>query len=448
LDGETNSKGSPDIAQAAFAPRLFRFDFPIAMTGQSSRFDFDWWIVQKRLIYIIIGVLALSGVAGGTGLYLWKYGSPFKGTGKTTDVPAGARFISFEGDVRVIRAATRETIVASSQTQLYPGDTIQTQADGRARISLADGSTLFVRPNSTVIVRDNSNVDDGQKVNVRVAVDRGQINVRTETQPAGTENVVETPKTRNKLEGQTGASFGVNPDHTEDIRVNTGSIETTTANGEKTVVREGEYVAVNPTGSLARRERLLDVPTPVGPRDLEKVSVGANGAANVALRWQRPPQGTPSYYRVEVATSPFFVAAGKVIERDQLVSTEFNASDLRPGVYYWRVRAAATSGQTSDWSEPQKFFVVARGTGETVNVSDWAIQYVGGNVYLIRGRSQPGNTIRIMGRETLASADGSFQLQITAPEGAREITVEAQDPQGNRNQYRLALSSGVALSRK
>ena len=417
------------------------------MTGKQGRFDFDWWIIQKRLIYIIIGVLALCGVAGATGVYLWKYGSPFNGAA-TMEAPAGARFISFEGDVRVVRAATRETLVASSQTQLYPGDTVQTQADGRARISLADGSTLFVRPNSTVIVRDNTNVEGGQKANVRVAVDRGQINVRTEMQPEGATNVVETPKTQNKLDSQTGVSFGVNPDHTEDIRVNTGSIETTTANGEKAIVHGGEYVAVNPSGSLARRERLLDVPTLVGPRDLEKVSVGNNGAANVSLRWQRPAQGTPSHYRVEVATSPFFVAAGKLIERDQLVSTEFNASDIRPGVYYWRVRAAASSGQASDWSEPQKFFVVASGTGDTVSVSEWAIQYVGGSVYLVRGRSQPGNTIRIAGRETLAASDGSFQLQITAPEGASEVTVEARDPQGNKNQYRLTLSTGVARSRK
>jgi hypothetical protein len=419
------------------------------MTNKATRFDLDWWVIQKRFIYIIIGSLALCGVAGGAGLYLWKYGSPFKGNGKATDMPAGARFISFEGDVRVIRAATRETIVASSQTQLYPGDTVQTQADGRARLSLADGSTLVVRENSTVIVRDNTSVEGGQKTNVNVVVDRGQINVRTDQQPEGTSNVVETKQTQNKLGPQTGASFGINPDSTEDIRVSQGTMETTTTrNGETTIVRGGEYLAINPAGSVARRERLLDVPTPVGPRDLEKIPVGAGGAANVSLRWQRPAQGTPAHYRVEVASSPFFVAAGKVIERDQLASTEFDASDLRPGVYYWRVRAAAASGQASDWSEPQKFIVIPKGGGDEVAVSNWSVQYVGGNVYLIRGRSQPGTTIRVAGRETLASSDGSFQLQITAPEGAREVTVEAQDPQGNRNRYRLALSSNVARSEK
>ncbi|HEV7859275.1 MAG TPA: FecR domain-containing protein [Pyrinomonadaceae bacterium] len=409
------------------------------MTKKAGRLSLDWWVVQKRMIYIFIGVLALCGAAGGAGLYVWKYGNPFKHVGDNISGPTGARFISFEGDVRVIRSATRESINASSDTQLFPGDTVQTQGDGRARLTLADGSTLVVRPNSTVIVRDNTINESEQKANVHVTVDRGQINVRTEQQPEGTNNVVETPKTQNKLGSQTGASFDVNPDtQTEAIRVQNGEMATTTSNGEQTVVRGGEYVAVNPAGTLSR-QRLLDVPTPSEPRDLEKIFAGPNGAASVPLRWQRPAQGAPAYYRVEVATSPFFVQEGRVIERDQLVSTEFSASDLRPGVYYWRVRATAASGQTSDWSEPQKFSVAPRGTGQRVEVADLNAQLVGGNIYLVRGRASPGTSLRSMGRETHANADGSFQLQITVPAGAREIMLEAQDHEGNSNQYKVTL---------
>lgn len=410
--------------------------------NKSGRFDLEWWVVQKRLIYIAIALLALCGVAGGAGLYLWKYGNPFRHAGPVATATAGARFISFEGDVRVVRADTRAIVTASSDIQLYPGDTIQTQADGRARISLVDGSTLVVRPNSTVTVRDNTSDEGGQRANVRVAVDRGQINVRTEQQPEGTSNVVETRQTQNRLGAETGASFGVNPDNTEEIRVGTGQIETVTKSGEKTVVRSGEYFSVNPSGTLGRRERLLGVPTPTEPRDLERVSVGSNGAANVSLRWQRPAQGAAAHFRVEVATSPFFVGAGKVVERDQLAATEFNVSDLRQGNYFWRVRATAPSGQTSDWSEPQKFIVAPGGTGDEVVVSGWSTEYVGGNVYLIRGRAQPGTTIRIAGRETLVSSSQMFQMQITAPAGTSEITAEAQDPQGNRSQYKIPLSAG------
>ena len=156
------------------------------MITKTSRFVFDWWVVQKRTVHLIIAVLVLCGLAGGAALYVWKYGNPLKNVGTRTRLSAGARFSSFEGDVRVIRAATRETIQASSDTELYPGDTVQTGASGRARLSMADGSTLVVRPNSTIIVRDNATTDDGKKTNVHVVVDSGQMYVRTEQQPAGT----------------------------------------------------------------------------------------------------------------------------------------------------------------------------------------------------------------------------------------------------------------------
>src|SRR5437016_9777277 len=139
------------------------------------------------------------------------------------EVAPGARFISFEGDVRVIRAATREVVAASSDTQLYAGDTVQTQADGRARINMADGSTVVVRPNSTIIIRDNAGGEDGKRSNVHVVVDSGQLLVRTPQQSENSKNVVETPKMQNQIASQTAASFGVNPEGTEEIRVNTGS---------------------------------------------------------------------------------------------------------------------------------------------------------------------------------------------------------------------------------
>lgn len=417
------------------------------MTNKQARFYLDWWVVQKRAIYIVITLLVLSVAAAGAALYVWKYGNPFKNVGVVTDPSAGARFISFEGDVRVVRAATRETIVATSDTRLYPGDTVQTQDDGRARISMADGSSLTLRPNSTVIIRDNtrSEGDDGQRTSVRVAVEGGQVNVRTEDQPDGTNNVVETKQTQNRLAAQTDASFGVNnSDHKEEIRVGSGSIDTTTRGGEKTTVRGGEFIPITSQGAIGRREKLLDVPTPVSPRDLAKVYTGSSGSSAVNLKWQRPPVGSPSHYRVEVATSPFFVAGARVIERDQLAAMELNVADLRTGVYFWRVRATAASGQTSEWSEPQKFIVAQPVKGDTVNVADWAVEYLGGNIYLVRGRTQPGTTIRIAGREALAGGDGTFQIQITASGSVREVDAEARTPDGNNSRYKLSLSQGVA----
>src|SRR4030095_7721151 len=409
------------------------------MRNKTVRFAFDWWIIQKRFVYLVIAIFLLCGIAAGGALYVWKYGNPLKHIAEVKN-PAGARFISFEGDVRVVRAATRETLAATTDTELYPGDTIQTQASGRARISLADGSTLVVKPNSTVIVRDNARADDGKRSNVHVVVNSGQMYVKTEEQAEGATNVVETPKTKNQLGEQTGASFGVNPEGTEEIRVNAGAVVTTNQAGEKTSLHANEYVSVNNQGTVSRPQKLLDVPMPSEPHDLQKIYVGSNGSAGVGLKWLKPQSGTPSYYRVEVATSPFFVSDGKVIERDQLVATEFGASDLRPGVYFWRVRATAPTGQTSDWSEPRKFVVAPRGTGSQVAVSNLTAELLGGNIYLIRGRAEPGTTIRVSGRETMVPTDGSFQIQISIA-GAQELVVDAQDQQGNSSQYKLPLSA-------
>jgi hypothetical protein len=410
------------------------------MSTRSSLLDLEWWAVPKRLIYIVITLLILGVLAGGVGLYIWVYGNPFKGAPTETSSSAGARFDSFEGDVRVVRASTRETIQARSDTRLMPGDTVQTQQDGRARISLADGSTLIVKPNSVVTIAENT-TSAGGRTNVRVAVDRGQMSVRTDQQPEGASNIVKTPLTENHLSGQTGATFGVSEDKSEDIRVSSGSVVTSTRNGDKTTLNNGEYVAINASGSITQREKLLDVPTPSTPRNLEKLVTRKGGATSASLRWQRPNSGTPAHYRVEVATSPFFVTAGKVIERDQLEATEFTVGDLRQGNYFWRVRAIAASGQASDWSEPQKFLVVAEGgTGDRISVSNVSFEYVAGNIHIMRGRTQPGTTIRCSGRETLSGSDGSFQLQITAPRETREINVEAEDAQGNRDSYRIPFS--------
>lgn len=411
------------------------------MSTKTRRFVFDWWVVRKRDIYLLVFLVFLCVLAAGGALYVWKYGNPLRNVGTAVKSASGARFISFEGDVRVIRSATRETIAPGSDTELYPGDTVQTQASGRARVSMADGSTLVVRPNSTIIVRDNASEDNGKKTNVHVVVDSGQMYVRTEQQPEGTNNVVETPKTTNKLGDHTGASFGVNPEGTEEIRINTGAIVTTDRAGDKTTLRGGEYVSVNPSGTISRPQKLLDVPSPSEPRDLEKVLIGASGAANISLKWLRPVSGTPAFYRVEVATSPFFVADGKVIDRDQLASTEFTASDLRPGVYFWRVRAIAPSGQTSDWSDPKKFIIATQGTGSRVPVSNLVAELLGGRIYLIRGRSEPGTTIRVAGRETIVPSEGSFQVQVTAAPGTQDISIDAEDSRGNITPYRVSLSA-------
>jgi hypothetical protein len=223
---------------------------PEIMEKKQRRFYVDWWQIRRSTIYGAAAIiLLLSGLIGGG---WWVYRNDFfLAKPETTDIPKdAARIVSFEGDVRIIRAATRETILVTKLTFVSAGDTIQTQADGRAQIQMIDGSTLSIRPNSTVVIRDSASIFGG--TNVRVTLDDGQINVKTQDQTEQTENVVEVLESESRLFPQTDASFNINEQtNGGEIRISRGGVETNVG-GERTVVGENEFAAVT-NGKISRR---------------------------------------------------------------------------------------------------------------------------------------------------------------------------------------------------
>ncbi len=395
----------------------------------------DWWQIKRSTVFGGAAIiLFLIGLIGG-GWWLYK-NDFFLAKPDQAEIPKdAARIVSFEGDVRIIRAATRETILVTKLTFVSAGDTIQTQADGRAQVQMIDGSTLSIRPNSTVVIRDSASIFGG--TNVRVTLDDGQINVKTQEQTEQTANVVEVLESENRVFAQTDASFNINEKtNGGEIRISRGGVETNVG-GVKTFVGESEFATVN-NGKITSKEKLLDAPKPVAPTNSEQISA----ANDVSFRWQKPEANSAVSYHFQISKSPFFVADAIIIERDALTNQIFTLANLAPGVYYWRLRAAAASGQTSDWGEPWKFTVVKSPESEFLVVSEWQVETVGGNIYLVSGRTQPGATVRIAGREIFAAADGSFRLQVSA--NSATVTVEISDERGNRSRYGLNLNTARA----
>lgn len=405
------------------------------MEKQYRKFYVDWWQIKRSTIYRIVAILLFFAVLIGAGWWLWR-NDFFLAKPEATQAPQdSAKIIAFEGDVRIIRAATRETILITRATFVSAGDTIQTQADGRAQVQMIDGSTLSIRPNSTVVIRDSASIFGG--TNVRVSLDDGQINVKTQEQTEQTENVVEVQESESRVFAQTDASFKINEQRTGgEIRISRGGVETNVG-GEKIVIQENEFATVA-GGKLTPKERLLDAPKQVSPTNSEQIA----SASDVSFRWQRPEANSAVSFHLQVAKSPFFVADAVIVERDNLTNQIFTLANLAPGTYYWRLRATAASGQTSDWGEPFKFTVIKQSSSQTLEAGEWQVETVGGSIYLIGGKTQPGATVRIAGREVFAAADGSFRLQIST-KGAT-VAVEINDERGNRSRYNLNLNSRTA----
>lgn len=397
-------------------------------------FYVDWWQIRRSTVYRGAALVLLLALLGG-GWWLWR-GNFLTAAPDAAETPKdAAKVVSFEGDVRIVRAATRETILVTKPTFVSAGDTIQTQADGRAQVQMIDGSTLSIRPNSTIVIRDSASIFGG--TNVRVVLDDGQINVRTQDQSEASENVVEVLESENRLLAQTDASFNINEQRGGgEIRISRGGVESNVG-GERVVIGENEFATVT-NGKITPKERLLDAPKLVAPANSEQIQA----AGDVSFRWQKPEANAAVGFYLQVSKSPFFVADAIIIERDNLTNQIFTLANLAPGTYYWRLRASAASGQMSDWGEPWKFTIVKPAASETLTAADWQVEAVGGSIYLVSGRTQPGATVRIAGREVFAAANGSFRLQISA--GSPNVTVEISDERGNRSRYGLNLNSARA----
>lgn len=402
------------------------------------KFYIEWWNIRKSTIYGLVAlILLVSGIAIGG---WWASRNNWFAAQVVTDVPKdAARIISFEGDVRITRAATRETIVVTKETYVAAGDTIQTQSDGRATVQMIDGSVYTVRPNSTVVVRDSSSLFGGK--NVRVALDDGQINVRTDKQPEDAQNIVEVAESENKLHSDTDASFNADAQtQGGEIRISRGGVETTMS-GQTTTLNENEFAAVN-NGNLTSREKLLEPPKPNSPANAAQVVDQSGSGVNMTFNWQ--DSGAASYY-IQVSKSPYFAADTILVDRGGLAAREFRLASLSPGTYYWRLRATAKSGQTTNWSDPWKFTIVRGGGGRPIDVSEWNVDNIGGSVYIINGRTTPGVVVRSQGREVFAAGDGSFHLQIASK--GPVAAIEVGDDKGNRSGFVLSLTTSAVIRR-
>lgn len=413
------------------------------MSNRYGRFYVEWWSIKRSTIYgTIIFFVTLTLLLAG-GWFAWRNNFFLSNTPSIQYPPDSARLTSYEGDVRIIRSATRQAEKVSGETYLVAGDILQTQADGRAQVLMADGSTLVVRPNSTVVIRANAG-GAGQGANVKVSLGGGQINVKTEDMSADTQNVVEIRQVENRISARTDASFGINPaTNNGEIRVSRGIVEAFTALGEKLTIKDSEYTSVNENGKLSPKEKLLEAPKLISPATLEKVMAGDAGTTDVALRWQKVSALPVSHYRLEVAASPFFVADGVLLQQEPVNPPNLTLADVKTGAYFWRVRAVADSGQIGEWSEPWKFTVVSKDEGETIEVSGWQVDKVGGGIYLISGRANAGASVRIQGRETFALGDGSFRLQVSTQ--GSQVEVSVGDEHGKRSRYRLSLETSKAV---
>ncbi|HVF46788.1 MAG TPA: hypothetical protein VNA17_04410 [Pyrinomonadaceae bacterium] len=79
------------------------------------KFYVDWWNIRKSTIYFVIAIVLLGVLMYAS--YSWAARNNWFIPDETSGIPKdAARIVSFKGEVRILRAATRETIVVMKET--------------------------------------------------------------------------------------------------------------------------------------------------------------------------------------------------------------------------------------------------------------------------------------------------------------------------------------------
>ena len=404
------------------------------MAGRKrSGLSVEWHIISKRSIYLLFGSIIGIVLLVGGGWWLYRTTSEnLKGIGNPGR--KGARFIQIEGKVRVKRANETEFKVASEDMVLETGDTIQTLADSVARVQFVDGSSYTVKPDTTLVIKDNS-LNADKSTSVKVAVGVGRINLATGEQAAGSSNVVQTDTVSANIGSQTEASVTAdNKGDKTEIRIARGTAKISTPAGKNYEARANERFEVARNGKIT--QDVIYVPELGAPENLQTIKVATGRPGRVDFNWHGVPQA--KNYRIEVATSAYF-ADTVVAQRDQLGSTSAVFENLQPGIYYWRVRANTEKEGAGQFSEPFRFSLVSGTGGRPLNISITKQTPLGGDVFKIEGKSEPGTRVKVGETVARVTADGSFSALVTLNSGRREVLIEAEDQDGNTGQKRLRL---------
>jgi hypothetical protein len=339
--------------------------------------------------------------------------------------PQQAHFTALDGTVRVKKTNSNSWVTADFSLPLDKGDVIQTSSEGMAKVFFPDGTSYTVKPDSLIVVEENS-ANEQQQTQVAVQVTTGTVDLSTATYAQGSTSQVIVAGATASLAPETSAIIRNDPHADQhEILVKKGSGKVT-RNQETVVLSDYEKVSFKSETAEMVRTREVGPPTLIAPSNLMPVYVSAAGKP-VDFSWT--PASENGMYRLRVSRNPYFSST----VFDKTVSgTSTSVPGLKEGAYYWVVTSQDASGHESVESDRSQFTIVLRGANVAALELDLEPFVQHGHVIEVKGRTDPAARVMVNGQEVpLIRPDGSFNF-FTPPlhNGENIITVTAQNARG------------------
>lgn len=404
--------------------------------SKSKRLEIYWFTISYKQLLAWGGVLVLVGALGGFALFrdylVGKYNQLLQGEGTSTvtSTKKSGSFSKLIGTVKVKKSDAVQWINADSQTVLEEGDYIQTSSDSFASIMFPDGTQYRMKPDSLIVVQENSEDPMTRAKKVSVRVTSGSINLSTVKKdvPSSTTSV-----------SAASAMASLGEDARMDVESNPGkkfakfTLSAGTAQIKSGTVASsmGPYDQVTAEAGKLTTEKLLRPPELLAPNSIKPVVAREGPATRIQFTWSPVPQAVA--YKIKISNSSLF--SKNLREETVKQETRFVTSGLGEGTYYWTVTAIGADNKLSGDSDPNKFTLINKSFREKETDVFLDVKIIRmSNIFEIIGRTDPSASV-IINEEpvTSMSADGSFK-HFTSPlphKGKNLITITAQDRSGN-----------------
>jgi hypothetical protein len=404
--------------------------------GKSKRLEIYWFTISYKQIVTWGGAIVLVGALGGFAFFkdyvVRKYNQflEAENASRALSTKKNGSFSKLIGTVKVKKFDAVQWINADSQTVLQEGDYIQTSSDSFASIVFPDGTQYRMKPDSLIVVQENSEDPRTLAKKVSVRVTSGSINLSTvrKNVESSTTSVSALTTTANvgensrmdveSIPGKKTSVFALSQGR---ARVVSGGVATPMEAYDRVTTIDGKQT----------KEKLMQPPELLAPNSIKPVVAREGLATKIQFTWSPVPQAVA--YKIKISNSSVF--SKNLREETLKQETQYTTSGLGEGTYYWTVTAISADNKSSRDSDPNKFTLINKSfrEKETDVFLDVKIIRIS-NIFEIIGRTDPSASV-IINEEpvTSMSADGSFK-HFTSPlphKGKNLITITAQDRSGN-----------------
>lgn len=352
------------------------------------------------------------------------------GSGSMADPgPQQAHFTNIDGVVRVKKASSNTWVTADYSLALERNDIVQTSAEGIAKVVFADGTNYTVKPDSLIVIQENS-INAAQQTKVAVQVTTGTVDLATATIGRGSKSQVLVGEAVANINPDSAAQVMSDPQKDQmEILMKRGGADVTRG-AENVKLAEYEKVDFGKQTAMVKGKEIRP-PFLIAPRDADTVPVDLK-QKEITLSWG-PVDGVHGYH-LKLSKNKFFTRP-LVLDQSNWPTLEMRVKGLDPGSYYWEVYSIGEDGKESVASVRNSFTVVPKGENNASIMLELEPLVQHGHVIEVRGRTEQGARVMVNGQEVaMVSSEGKFShFTNPLPTGENLITITAQNAKGGVN---------------